>query len=451
MNRNWSLLLLAPSIAACAASETAVPLRPDGGETVNLDAGDEHRPPNNDDDASGLPDVVARLDAALIDASADGAATVTWWNPMFSRRRRLNFDARLASPGARSSDADFANFPVAMKIPANTIDPAAAGVAGADVRFVDASGNPLTRDTESWDTQGAAIVWLKLPTLAIDSAAPVYMYYGAANGTPPPAGDRQAVWPAPYAAVWHFAGKADDATMNHFDGATVQATFDAGKLGQAAKFNGAAHDHIGLPRGIAIISGAQAVTESAWIKTGAIDKGSFGAVLAIGTADKTGDLGRTQLYVWGSSASYPFGGQPLHNALYGEINPDEVSSGWDFVASPVDTIHPGQWHYITVVFDAKGKSTSVYVDGAMVAGPLETPGHGGGASRAGTWTHTAFPTTPTDRVVIGALEDVSHGYFDGLIDELRVETVARSAPWIAAQAIAVTGDAITLGPEEHAP
>ncbi|HXI56008.1 MAG TPA: DUF2341 domain-containing protein [Polyangia bacterium] len=411
----------------------------------SLDAGHEQRQPDSDD--VGAPaNADASLDAALMDARAsDGASGAAWWNPMFSRRRLLAFDARLAASTPGQSD-----FPVALKIPANTIDPAAAGVAGADVRFVDASGKVLARDIESWDAQGAAIVWLKLPTLPVDSAAPLYMYYGAA-GSPPPAGDRQAVWPTPYAAVWHFAGKADDATMNHFDGAAVQAAFDAGKLGQAAKFSGAAHDHIGLARGAAIISGAQAVTESAWVKTGTIDKGSFGAVLAIGTADKTGDLGRTQLYVWGSSASYPFGGQPLRNALYGEINPDEVPSGWDFVASPVDAIQPGQWHYITVVFDAKGKSTSVYVDGALVAGPLETPGHGGGAPRAGNWTHTSFPTTPTDRVVIGALEDLSHGYFDGLIDELRVETVARSASWIAAQAIAVTGDAITLGPEEHAP
>ncbi|HEX3697033.1 MAG TPA: hypothetical protein VH374_16770 [Polyangia bacterium] len=58
---------------------------------------------------------------------------------------------------------------------------------------------------------------------------------------------------------------------------------------------------------------------------------------------------------------------------------------------------------------------------------------------------------PTDRVVVGALEDLSHGYYDGLIDELPVEAVARSASRIAPQAIAVTGDAITMGPEEHAP
>jgi len=56
------------------------------------------------------------------------------------------------------------------------------------------------------DAQGAAIVWLTLPNLSVGAASPFYMYYGA-TGTPAPAADRQAAWPAPFAAVWHFAGK----------------------------------------------------------------------------------------------------------------------------------------------------------------------------------------------------------------------------------------------------
>jgi hypothetical protein len=441
------LILVTPALAACLASEKARPSRPDGGDEVGLDAPVEQPRPDGGEIvvAPPIPDsALPGPDADSIDAPVDGASRAGWWNPMFSRRRRLTLDTRLTS----SVGASLSEFPVALRIPANTVDAAAAGVAGADVRFVDAAGNVLASDIEAWDSQGASIVWLRLPTLPVAATAPVYMYYGAGS-TPPAAGERQAVWPAPYAAVWHFAGNADDATSSHFDGATIQATFDVGKLGLAAKFNGAAHDHIGLARGIGLISGAAAVTESAWVKTGAIDKSGWGAVLGIGTADKTGDTGRTQLYIWGSASTYPFGGQPLGNALYGEVNPMDVAGGWDFVSSPVNAIGPGTWHYITVVFDVKGKSTSVYVDGALVGGPLETSGHGGGAPRPGTWTATAFPTTPSDRVVIGAQEDLSHGYYDGLIDELRVETVARSAQWIAAQAIAVTGDAVTLGPEEH--
>jgi hypothetical protein len=52
-------------------------------------------------------------------------------------------------------------------------------------------------------------------------------------------------------------------------------------------------------------------------------------------------------------------------------------------------------------------------------------------------------------VQIGAEEDLSHGFYDGLIDELRIESVARSPQWIAAQAIAVSGQALTLGTEEQ--
>ena len=406
--------------------------RPDGGDIVVA-------PPSPD---TTLP----RPDADSTDAApVDGVSLAGWWNQTFSRRRRLTLDTRLAS----SSGASLSDFPIALTIPANTVDSASAGVAGANVRFVDAVGTVLACDIEAWSSQGSSIVWLKLPNLSVAASAPIYMYYGA-SGTPQAAGDRQAVWPSPYAAVWHFAGKADDATSSHYDGATVQATFDVGKLGQAAKFSAATHDHIGLAHGIGIISGAEAVTESAWVKTtAAIDKNGWGNVLGIGTPDKTGDTGRTQLYIWGSTSTYPFGGQPLGNALYAEINPTDTGGVWDFVSSPVNTIRAGDWHYITVVFDVKGKATNVYVDGALVGGPLETSGHGGGAPRPASWTATAFPTTPTDRVVIGAQEDLSHGYYDGLIDELRVERVARSAQWIAMQAIAVTGDAITLGPEEH--
>jgi len=381
-------------------------------------------------------------EAGTIDARADSSPAAGWWNPIFSRRRRLNLDTRLTSSADKLTD-----FPIALVLAPGTLDPAAASADGSDVRFVDGAGNVLARDIEAWATNGVSIVWLKLPSLPLADPGPVYMYYGA-TGAPPPAGDRQAVWASPYAAVWHFAGKADDATSNHFDGAVIKATFDVGKLGQAAKFDAASKSHIGLARQIRIISGAEAVTESAWVKTAHIAATGWGVVLGIGTADTSGDLGRTQLYIWGSASNYPFGGQPLHNAIYGEINPGEVPGGWEFAASPVETIPAAEWHYIAVVFDAKGKSVTVFSDGAMVGGPLVIPGQGGGAAAVGRWPQSTFPSTPTDRVEIGAIEDLSHAFYDGLIDELRVETIARSPAWLKAQAIAVTGDAITLGPEE---
>ncbi len=426
------------SIAACSPTEESGPLQPEGG----TEAGAENVQPGGDAaTASPVPD------AGQMDVVSDRAAASDWWNPMFSRRRRVETDARLAPPDGGT----LADFPVALSIAAETLDAAVVGADGADVRFVDAMGNVLSRDLEAWDPHGASIVWLRLPSLPpLAATTPIYMYYGATGATPV-AGAPEAVWAAPYAAVWHFAGKANDATANHFDGALTKATFEMGKLGQAAKFDATAQDHIGLAHGSSLLRSAEAVTVSAWIKTGAIDKASYGVILGVGTADTTGHLSRTSMMVWGSLATYPYGGQLMHDALYGEINPDEASGGWEFAASPVETIHAAQWQYVTAVFDARGKSTTLYSDGKMVAGPLVIPGQGGGAAAAGKWTAAAFPASPSDRVEIGAEEDVTHGYYDGLIDELRVETVARSPQWIAAQAMAVTGEAITLGPEERAP
>src|SRR5260221_80246 len=153
------LILVTPAFAACLASENARPSRSDGGDQVGLDAPvTQQRPDVSDIVVAPLnPDTaLANPDADLTEAPVEGVQPASWWNSTFSRRRRLTFDTRLTSSGANLSD-----FPVALRIPANTVDPAAAGVAGADVRFVDAAGNMLARDIETWDSQGSSIAWLK--------------------------------------------------------------------------------------------------------------------------------------------------------------------------------------------------------------------------------------------------------------------------------------------------
>jgi hypothetical protein len=397
---------------------------------------------------------MAGAGTALPDASSGGTLVtdagampevgppVNWYDASFTRRRRVIIDARLASiEGGALTD-----FPAALLVPAGTLDAASVRADGGDIRFVDATGRVLARDLETWDPKADSVVWVSLPSVPAPMA--IYMYYGSPN-TAAMAIDREAVWKAPFAAVWHFAGKADDATANHYDGSTTQAAFAAGKLGQAAQFSAAKKDHIGFAAGTSLVRGVDAVTESAWVKTASIDPATWGVVLSVGTAATTGDLSRTSMMIWGKTAKYPFGGQPLYEALYGEINPDEAAGNWEFAYSPVNALPAGEWHYITVVYDAKGKATTLYIDGARVGGPLVTPGQGGGAAAVGTWKATAFSTTAPGRMQIGAEDDVSHGYYDGLIDELRVESTARSAQWIAAQAIAVSGEALKLGAEEQ--
>jgi Concanavalin A-like lectin/glucanases superfamily/Domain of unknown function (DUF2341) len=371
------------------------------------------------------------------------AAPGAWSDASFTRRRRVTLDPGLS----RIEGSAFTDFPVALIIAPGTIDAVSVRADGGDVRFVDGAGHVLARDLEAWDPNGASVVWVALPNVPAVSG-PIYMYYGSPAAAAIPT-DREAVWKAPYSAVWHFSGKADDATSNHYDG-TGNATFAAGKLGLAAQFSAAQRSHIAIGQGTSLARGVEAVTLSAWVKTANIAPTGWGVVLGIGIKAPTGDTSRAVVDIWGKNSVYTRGAQPppLYDAIYAEINPDEVGGGWEFAHSPINTVPAGVWHYVTAVFDAKSKAVTIYVDGVQVGGPVVIPGAVGPAG-PGTWTSTTFSTSPPGQVQIGAEEDLSHAFYDGLIDELRIESVARSSQWIAAQAIAVSGGALALGAEER--
>ncbi len=373
-------------------------------------------------------------------AAPQAEAASDWYDDSFKRRRLVTADPSLGV------DEALCDFPAPLVLPADTFAPGTVRPDGADLKFVDATGEVVSHELEVWSASGESLVWLRFPKLPVPAA--IYMYYDSPDQAP----DAEAaagVWKPPYAAVWHFAGNAKDASAQHRDGAVIHAAFAPGKLGQAAKFSAAAQDHIGLAHGSSLVAGAATVVESAWVRTAAIEPAAYGVVLGIGTANITGHLSRTSLMVWGNTANYPYGGQSLHNALYAEINPDEADGGWAFGASPAQAITTDAWHYLTVSYDVAGKAVTLYADGKALGGPLVNPGKGGGAPAAGGWTSPNFGESASDRVEIGAEEDVTHGFFDGLVDELRVETDARSPIWIAAQAQVAAGIAVSVGPEQQ--
>jgi hypothetical protein len=247
------------------------------------------------------------------------------------------------------------------------------------------------------------------------------MYYG--NSTPPAVAPASP-WASPYAAVWHFAGGARDATANHHDGSKVQVRFVAGPLGQAAALERAQREHIGLASNSRLVSGAAGVTVSFWAQhTGAVQDGQD-IVIGIGTASTTGHLSRVSIAI-----SPELG-------LIGEANPDE--GAWDVTSSRANTAPNGEWHYLTVVIDVAARTILLYRDGVALGAPFR-----------GRWKASRYAETPANRVTIGCEEDESKSFFSGLIDELRVETTARSAEWIAAQARAASGKMAVVGEEQR--
>jgi hypothetical protein len=227
-----------------------------------------------------------------------------------------------------------------------------------------------------------------------------------------------------YRAVWHFAGGARDATDHHLDGMEVNVQFVPGRLGQAAALDSGVKQYVKLGDDTSIVSGVRGVTVSAWIQHRGEVRDNQDIILGIGTPKRDGHLSRVSVAV---SPELGF---------VGEANPDETR--WQVTTSAAGTCPNGEWHYMTTVIDVPNKSITLYRDGMALGAPL-----------AGSWTAAAFADSPSNRVTIGCEEDKSKSYFNGLIDELRVETTARGPAWIAAQARAVAGKLLTVGEEER--
>lgn len=353
--------------------------------------------------------------------ASGGTATVgtpgAWWNTAFGYRRHLTLTGS-ASPGEPSEIVTL------VEIPAGAIPEALAGANGSGLRFTDYTGQALNFEVDSWSANGPDSVWVRLQDVAATRSAGFYVYYGQAQAPAISLADSQKTWPDSYAAVWHFEKAAADSTKNGANGADVQVDFVAGQVASGISLKG--NQHIGLVKGLPMVAGASGVTVSAWVNASMSTdpEPDQGILLGIGTAStEPGDhLSRVSIAI-----------QP--GALSGELNPDEGS--WETTQTPANSVSAGAWHFITAVADIKGNSITLYVDGVQQ-----------GAKLGAAWDSTSFMNTPSDRIVIGGEEDLHGGFYQGLMDELRVETQARSAEYVALLAKASASGFVTIGPEE---
>ena len=100
------------------------------------------------------------------------------------------------------------------------------GTGGSDIRFEDASGNPLAYDVDTWNELGESLIWVKVPSLQKDSV--VTMQFGS---TAPDANDPTNVW-SNYVGVWHGNPSAPGASTS------VDSTINARVATPSAAFPG---------------------------------------------------------------------------------------------------------------------------------------------------------------------------------------------------------------------
>ncbi len=74
---------------------------------------------------------------------------------------------------------------------------------GGDLRFADSGGKLLASEVDTWNTNGESLVWVKVPSLAAGTRIKAYYGWSAA-----PAVDGSKVWDGDYVGVWHLGEPA---------------------------------------------------------------------------------------------------------------------------------------------------------------------------------------------------------------------------------------------------
>ena len=369
--------------------------------------------------AGGAPGIDAATGAGGAGAAdappASGMPTPAgWWDAKWTKRSQITVsDAALTE--------ELTDFQIPVRLTAASIDWKAARPDGADLRFVGQDGSVLAHEIESWDAAGStALVWLRLPHLG-KTAIVVSLYHGNPGATPLDDAASKAVWPVPYAGVWHLGGNAKDATASGFDGAAmVGGAFAEGQFGKGFTLVGAMRDHIQLKSDIKILAGAAGCTFSAWIKPTKIEAGVNGMIIMT--------LGK---WFNNNHNSYADFNVNASGQMISHIDPgtNMAASGYARILSDPGFIKADEWAWVTYVIDLASDEERFFKNGMLIS--TKKPPNG-------KFSAAAFIDMVSTRVVIGAEEDVVSHWYTGTMDELRIEKGLRPPAWIAAQYRAMT-------------
>jgi len=359
------------------------------------------------------------IDAGDADARPMDGGPGDWWDVSWARRQRLTFDN---SGQAENLD----DFPVLVVLDSSRVSYGAIQDTGRDLRFVSSDGaTVLAHEIEDYDESGSSYIWVRVPRISSRSTTDfIWLYYD--NDRAPAGENAAAVWTAGYAAVWHLNGGADDSTANGNDGVESATTGATGSVAGGRRFDGSASAiDVAADASIADIFGGGG-TISAFIRPDGFGGVGFGRII-----DKSLDRSAGGGWAWQLASGF----SSLRST---RLERDFTTSNGTF-NGPTGGVTLGAWQLVTLTYDDSSASSvpAMYFDDAAVTvSPGSTPS-GSSVSEA------SVPLR------IGGLPGETTRTFDGVIDEVRLSTRARSAAWIAAQHLSMTDALITFGAEER--
>ena len=355
-------------------------------------------PPNAKRDNSSTGSSLNTSDGSIVEVVE--VCPDTWLDDWTFRRQ-------LVIPSSLVAD-DLQDFSVFLKRSSDTALASELLSDAADLRFTSEDGQTLLdHELENFDAAtGELSSWVRLPQLSSTNDTVFWLYYGNASAL-----DTQnpsAVWDGQYNAVWHLnndpaTSQILDSTANALHGSPLGAmdgsALVAGRTGTALSFDGSddAVD-LGNPDLLQITS---AVTLELWFFPRNDIKNDY-------LFAKNGSNGNRGIDISLDDNSAATNGWVMFRTNTSGWSGDDFNAGFEEVV-------PDSWHHVVGVFEPS-QYARFYLDGLLVSENTSNP--------------PASIYDPAVNAMLATADRTTVEYFDGLIDEVRVSNVARSASWI---------------------
>jgi biopolymer transport protein ExbB len=356
-------------------------------------------------------------DSGALDSGCGRPACDPWWDPAFTRRRKLSFAQDL-------EPENVSDLSVLVRLDATRISYGQTQPLGQDIRFVDDDGTTvLPHEIERWGPASTSVLWVRVPR--IDGGTNIdhiWMYYG--NAVAQAVEQKSVVWSG-YDAVYHLDDFADSTGKQPVavDHGTANVTDG---IGHARLLDGVAA-YIDLGSNLSLLEGAAAVTLSARVRVKSV-------------------VGERALFSYSVNSAVPTG---LSRAFMSFVNAADVRAGGrahdtDAASSFLTTmggpmkVGSTTWTHLAAVIDLRTQEVLLFADGSLLStDTLSTP-----------FTAATMDKTPTSFNVLGASDDATSQFLDGALDEVRITSIRRSASYIGTDARSEDDTLIQFGAEE---
>jgi len=329
-----------------------------------------------------------------------------WWNNIWPKRKPLTI-------AYADGDDDLTDFPVLIDLTDSDLGTYALN-SGDDIVFTDANGVQLSHEIELYDSvPGHLIAWVNVPSLLSTEDTTLYIYFGNPDATSQE--DPAGTWNSNYVMVQHLneiTGTHYDSTGNANDGATVVVTDqDApGFIQGGDEFDGIG-DYVKVPDAPSLQFGESSFTAEAWIYPESVTDVN-GVRIVNNRGSGTGGLyAGWQLKITDSGGNWIVGPASIDDAADNYMKYDGTTT-YDY----------NQWHHLAMVYEADNE-LRFYVNGDL-DGTLFIGSYGS--------LTNSLPTVIGASLANAGVELPSGDQpFDGIIDEVRLSNLARSAGWIS--------------------